>query len=196
MLRIAVTGGIACGKSLAGDLLSARGVAVCDADSLAHSLVEDDSTVYQRIVEEFGVGVLDAERRIDRGALGRLVFTNGEARSRLNAIVHPGTRKMWEAWLVDREADRDIAAVLVPLLYEAGMADGWDAVVCVACSRTVQIRRLRARGLSDREAGLRIAAQMDLGAKIKIADYVIFNDGRQAMLEEQTVRVLGRILES
>jgi dephospho-CoA kinase len=198
MVRIAVTGGIACGKSLVGSMLAEDGVAVCEADEIARRLMRPGAPVFDAVVQAFGRGILAADGTIDREILGRRVFSDAAERTRLNALVHPGTRQECERWLEDlaRGPRRPrAAAVIVPLLYEAGMEKGWDAVVCVAGPEGVQMLRLAARNLSDEEARLRLAAQMPPSRKMELADYVIFNNGTLDMLRQQTRRVLQSILE-
>jgi len=202
MVRVVVTGGIACGKSLVGSFLAERGVPVCDTDELAHTLMRVGESAYDAVVERFGSGILQPDGEIDRRALGRRVFGSVEERAVLDAIVHPLVIASWRDWLAEVEAAaagsgtrRAVAAVIVPLLFEVGQGDGWDAVLCVASSRQIQMERLRARGFSDVEASQRINAQMPTEEKVKKADYVLINNGDVAALEKQTARVLAGILE-
>jgi dephospho-CoA kinase len=194
MVKIAVTGGIACGKSLVGAVLAEEGVAVLDADEIARELMQPGSRVFERVVRAFGGGILDGGGRIDRGRLAGRVFSDREALAALNAIVHPEARRRWQRRLSALRGTA-AAAVLVPLLYEAGMAGGWDAVVCVAASERTQIRRLAARGLSEQEARRRIGAQMPVAAKMERADFVVMNDGTRDALRDQTLRILRRVME-
>jgi len=196
MVRIAITGGIACGKSLVGAVAAAHGVEIIDADDIAHEMMQPGHRVFQEVVRQFGRGILDEAGCADRQALGKLVFANAAQRRELNAIVHPEVRKVWQEWLAQRPHGLAAAAVIIPLYYEVGEGPGWDVAVCVACTHATQMERLRQRGLSEDEAQKRIAAQMALGEKIERADYVIMNDGTKQMTEDQTVRVLGRILEN
>ena len=193
MLRIAVTGGIACGKSEVGFCLADQGVAVLDADELAHELMAPGRKVHAAVVREFGDRFVRADGNIDREALAGLVFADEEARGRLNAIVHPLVAEEMQAWLASRACT---AAVLVPLLFEADMACGWDAIVCVCASERLQRERLSRRGLDDREAGQRIGSQMPVSLKVRRSGYVIVNNGTREQLREQTRRVLRRILET
>ncbi len=194
MIRIAITGGIACGKSLVGEIFSAAGVPVCDADDLAHSVMVSGTAVYNRIKEEFGDGVIADDGEIDRQKLGKLVFANEDARLILNGLVHPAVEELFGSWLSEHDSDR-AAAVVIPLLYEAGMENGWDAIVCVACSRDIELQRLKDRNLTVSEAIGRISAQLPVETKMKRADFVIFNDGTVSMLKKQVGKVLRHILE-
>jgi dephospho-CoA kinase len=168
---------------------------VWDADDVAHDLLTRDGEVSRSVIEEFGARALDSHGQIDRTALGNIVFEDALARQRLNQIVHPAVKAMCDGWLSQCRSDIRLAVAIVPLLYEAGMASGWKAIICVACTRVTQLLRLRARGLSMRQAEQRIAAQMPLGAQMGLADYVIFNDGRRSILEKQTEMAMDSILE-
>ncbi|MGQ9662132.1 MAG: dephospho-CoA kinase [Kiritimatiellia bacterium] len=203
MVRIAVTGGIASGKSLVASFLREEGVHVWDADELAHELMEPGRPLFQAVVQAFGADILAADGTINRQRLGAMVFADKEKLQRLNAITHPVIRAAWEERLraVEMSSDSgtrvakpaDCAAVIVPLLYEAGLQQGWDAVVCVVDTERRQLERLRARGLSEEEARQRITAQMPLWQKAELADYVIVNAGSREVLREQTRRVLRHI---
>ncbi len=191
MTRIAVTGGIACGKSLFGAFLAEQGFVVYDADELAHDLMMPGMPVFSRVVEVFGTDILGEDGAIDRKVLGDIVFSDADKRLKLNTIVHPEVKKAWMRAIKDLR----MSAVVVPLLYEAGEGDGWDAVICVSASEILQIRRLVQRGLSETDAGKRIAAQMPVSEKMVLSDYVVINDGTKNLLREQTMRVLNCILE-
>ena len=195
MLQIAVTGGIACGKSLVGDILSTQGASVRDTDDMAHRLLAQDNEVSQQVIAQFGTQILDREGRIDRATLGEIVFSDDDAREQLNRIVHPTIKAMCTHWLAEQEARQGMAVLIIPLLYEAGMTGGWDAVICVACSRATQRLRLKERGLSTQQAEQRMAAQMDVSRKMRMANYVIFNDGSKSSLETQTRMVMDSILK-
>ncbi|MFC1467244.1 dephospho-CoA kinase [Verrucomicrobiota bacterium] len=187
---IGITGGIACGKSETGRILEALGVAVCDADQVAHRQMLPGTPVFQEIVRAFGPQVLNEEGSIDRGSLGQLVFCDPKALQRLNAMVHPAVQDAIRSWL---SAQQGLCAVMVPLLYEVGWEEMWDAVICVAASRQNMLERLTRRGFSEEESCRRIQAQMELNEKISRADYVIYNDGTLAELRENTLGVVERI---
>jgi dephospho-CoA kinase len=196
MLTVGVTGGIACGKSLIGTLLKDGGIAVCESDQLGHTIIEPGTPAYCEIIEAFGDSVLDESGAIDRGELGRRVFSDSRERERLNAIVHPRVRQAWKAWLSDRPQDSEVAAVIVPLLYEVGAEGEFDVVICVSASEPTQMARLVDRGLSESDARFRIAAQMSTEEKAARADYNIQNDGTKESLEVKTLEVMDTILES
>jgi dephospho-CoA kinase len=194
MLQIAITGGIACGKSVVGGLFEASGVPVCEADALAHALMRPGEPAYAEVVESFGEGILAPNREIDRRRLGALVFEDPAALCRLNSIVHPLVGRKIREWMDRQPPERKAAAAVVPLLFEAGLARGWSAVVCVVAAETVQRQRLAQRGLSPEQARQRIRAQWPVERKAERADYVLVNDGSMDLLKEQTTRVLNSIL--
>lgn len=142
-------------------------------------------------MREFGKSVLTADGEIDRRKLGAIVFGDTRKRARLEAIVHPITRRAWQRELARcrRERKFSVAIVDVPLLYEVKIEGCFDAVIVVGASRSTQLARLRARGLSRREAETRIAAQWPLQQKLDQADYVIWNDGSQALLRRQVNQI-------
>jgi len=199
MVNVAVTGGIACGKTLVGSYLAEAGAAVLETDVVARELMRPGTNVFQSVVDAFGGSILAQDGTIDRACLGKKVFADRDTLATLNSLVHPAVRIEWERWLGDpataARAPAGVAAVIVPLLFESAMADGWDAVVCVASSEAQQLARLEERGF-DRESALaRMRAQMPTAMKVDLSDYVIVNDGTRDMLKEQTIRVLARIAE-
>ncbi len=190
IMKIALTGGIACGKSLVASILSARGVAICDADALAHRALEVGTETFAAVVDRFGEAILEPSGAIDRRRLAERVFSCAGDRADLNALVHPVVEAAWTAWLAEREGQ--LAVVVVPLLFEAGYDGGWDAVVCVCASRGTRLERLRARGLTEAEARARMDAQWPEKEKAARADVVLWNDGTVKCLEAQ----VGRLLDS
>lgn len=195
MVRIAVTGGIACGKSLVGSLLENSGLAVCDVDDIARGLLVPGEAVFGEVVGSFGKGILMPDGTIDRQSLGRAVFADPRKLGLLNGLVHPEAKRRWEAWLAGPALSRGKAAVIVPLLFEVGEGDGWDAIVSVGSPQSDQVTRLQQRGLTRDEAIARIRSQMSLREKERLADYVIRNEGSKHLLKEQTMMVLASIPE-
>jgi dephospho-CoA kinase len=196
MLRIAVTGGIACGKSRMALYLQSCGVPVCDADDLAHAAFDIGRTVYNDVVEKFGAGITDDSGTIDRSKLAAIVFGDSSKLKELNKLVHPAVEKEISKWLSAREAAGDKAAVvIIPLLFEAGMDRGWDAVICVGCPPDVQLQRLMARGLDIEQCRHRIDAQMSLDNKMEKSDFVIWNDGSEILFEKRIDDIFKRIQE-
>jgi dephospho-CoA kinase len=174
---LGVTGGIACGKTETGRILSAEGLKVLDSDFLAHELMGKGRPVYEQVVEHFGRAILAEDGQINRTKLGKIVFADPRERATLNRLVHPAVIKGAREWIeACREAQED-AAVLVPLLFESGWTKGWDAVICVTAQKEQVFQRLENRGFSKEDAVKRIEAQMSLIEKAALADFVIENDG-------------------
>jgi dephospho-CoA kinase len=184
---IAVTGGIACGKSEVGRILEDLGFVVCDADRIAHEIMVRGTPVYRRVVECFGEDILDEDQEISRPRLGRIVFDDPDRLQLLNRLVHPAVSDVLKAWIAERRTKGGYAAAQVPLLFESGMDTlGWDAVICVSSSESRMIERLEARGISSGEAGSRIAAQMNIAEKELRSDGIIRNNGTMKELEKAT----------
>jgi len=178
MKVLGITGGIGMGKSACGELLRERGIGVIDTDEIARDLVRPGEPALREIVEAFGNAVLDSAGRLDRGRLALQVFANEQDRKRLEMILHPKIRQRWldgvQKWA---DEGQSIAAVLIPLLFEAGVRKDVDAALCVACSEATQIKRLRQRGWTDEETKRRLAAQMSTARKMELSDYVIWSEG-------------------
>jgi len=176
-MLLGITGGIACGKTETGHILSSIGFQVLDTDGLAHSLMKKGEPVYQAVVTQFGSEILADDGEIDRIKLGKLVFSDVQAREILNRLVHPMVISAAQEWMRACRANKQDAAVLVPLLFEVGWTDGWDAVVCVTAPKEQVDQRLKRRGLSQTETQKRIDAQMPLTEKAARADFILNNDG-------------------
>lgn len=191
---IAVTGGIACGKSTFARFLEEDGCAVLDTDEVAHALQAPGGAAVAPLAERFGGGVIADDGSIDRRALAKIVFADPQALADLNEIMHPLVEKEVRSW-ISEQGEKAPKAVLVPLLFEAGLDRkfGWDATVAVICRPEEQLRRLMGRGLDKKEALQRIAAQMPLDEKAKHADVVVRNDGSIASLREDAQSLLSSI---
>ncbi|GAA1433925.1 dephospho-CoA kinase [Microlunatus lacustris] len=184
MLRVGLTGGIASGKSTAAAELEAHGAVLVDADVLAREVVEPGTAGLEAVVARFGPEVLDGDR-LDRAALGRLVFADAGARRDLEHIIHPRVR----ARAAEIEAAADARAVVVhviPLLVETGQADDFDLCVVVDVDPATQLERLRERnGLSAPEAQARLDAQASRTERLAVADRVLDNGGGPEDLRRQ-----------
>lgn len=191
---IGITGGIACGKSQVGSFLSELGWSVVDTDELAHEAMEPGQPAYEAILATFGPEIVAPDGRINRPRLGEKVFANTEDRKRLNDIVHPVVRKAWHAWARDIRAGQGPGAVMIPLLYEVGADKDVDKVICVTASEATVMKRLRERGLSERQCRERIASQWPIEEKRRRADYVIENNGTKTELQRAVNQVAIAIL--
>jgi len=191
---VALTGGIGSGKSSVGRMLASRGAVVVDADVLARAVVEPGTPGLASVVAAFGPQVLAADGRLDRARLAQVVFGDPEARGRLEAIVHP----LVEAEAAERFAAAPQGAMLVyeiPLLAETGRGEEFAAVVVVDAPDDVRVSRLVARGMSEREARERMAAQATREQRLAVADLVIVNEGTLSDLEQAVTELLPRLLE-
>jgi len=195
MLRAALTGGIATGKSFCLSRFAALGAATIDADLLARDVVAPGSDGLDQVVRRFGSGMLLADGRLDRPALGRLVFGDRAARADLEAIVHPLVYRRIADWFADLPSGTRVALADIPLLFETGHEHDFERVVVCACDAAEQLRRLVTRDqLSGAEARARLAAQWPIAEKVRRADYVIRTDGTFAETEahvRQVYEVLG-----
>jgi len=194
MLRVALTGGIATGKSYVLEQFRRRGIPVLDADSLAHGVMAAGTEATAAIAERFGP-VLASDGAVDRTKLGPIVFADADARRDLEAIVHPGVYRAIEAGIraFDRIGESPLVVVDVPLLYETGRAADFDRVIVTVVSPALQIGRMRTRGLTDADARQRLAAQQPIEDKAARADFVIHTDGTFEQTDRQVEEVLARL---
>lgn len=182
-LLIALTGGIASGKSAVAKLFEDLGVPVIDADHVARDVVEPGTETLSRIVDAFGPEVLDSSGHLNRRALRELVFADPVQRELLESITHPAIRA--EMARRAREAGGTYQIHVIPLLIETARADQYDRVLVVDCPEEDQIRRLMSRDGSSREDAQRIlAAQATREQRLAVADDVIVNTGTLADLAE------------
>lgn len=185
MLSIALTGNIASGKSIVAELFRHWGATVIDADALVRELQARESPLLARIVERFGPGILRTDGELDRAALRTLVLADPAALADLNALVHPEVERR-RAELVEEARQRGDAIVVsdIPLLFEVGRPEAFDAVVLVDAPEPVRLERLvRFRGLDRAAAKGMIAAQAPSDPKRGQSDYVIDNAGDLESLE-------------
>ena len=195
--EVGLTGGIATGKSTVASLFAELGIPTVDADALARQVVEVGTDGLREVFAAFGEGVRHEDGSLDRQRLGQIVFNDDDARARLEAIVHPRI----EAAAAERLASLqdDPAPYLLyeaALLVEKGKHSSFDALIVVTACPATQLARLRARnGLKEEEARARIASQLSLDEKKRVADYLIDNDGDRERTRTQVVRVHEQLVE-
>jgi dephospho-CoA kinase len=195
MVRAALTGGIATGKSYCLSQFASLGAAVIDADRLARDAVASGSRALDAIVARFGPSMLRADGTLDRTALARIVFSDRAARADLEAIVHPEVYRRIGEWLATLPSGTRIAIADIPLLFETGHTHDFDRVVVVACEPGEQLRRLMSRdGLTERDARARLDAQWPIAEKESRADYVIRTDGSASDTDTQVRTVYEHLL--
>ncbi len=177
MLRVALTVGIATGKSYCLQHFSELGAPVVDADRLAREAVTPGSPGLAAVVQQFGPEVLLPDRSLDRAALARIVFEDSRARAALEAIIHPEVYWRIRDWLANLPAATRVAIADIPLVFETGHNHDFDAIVVAACDPAEQLRRVMTRdGLSEHDARARLAAQWPIEEKVKRATHVIWTD--------------------
>jgi dephospho-CoA kinase len=191
MLKIALTGGIATGKSYVLDRFRRLGVPCLDADDLAHGVTAAGTEATARIAERFGAEVIATDGSVDRAKLGPIVFDDAAARRDLEAIVHPAVYRAVAAGLraIELTERPRFAVVAIPLLYETGHAGDFDRVIATVCPLKLQLARLRERGLDEDAVRLRLAAQWTADEKAARADFVIRTDGTYADTDAQVAAV-------
>jgi len=189
MLRVALTGGMATGKSYVAGRLRAAGVPVVDADVLARDAVAPGTPGFRAVVDRFGAGVVGADGSLDRARLAAIVFSDPDARRALESIVHPEVRARVDEFWKTRPEGTPLAVADIPLFYETDRAGEVDAVVVAACPREMQVDRIMQRdGASREQAERRLAAQLPIDEKVRRADYVVDTsttfDATNAAVEE------------
>lgn len=205
MLKVGLTGGIASGKSVVGEMFVALGAHLIQADAIAHQLMQPGEAVYQEVVRHFGSGILDPDGTVNRARLAEAAFgaspENKSSRiGELNQIVHPAVIKRQDEWMdeVGRKNPQAIAMVEAALILEAGATKRFDKLVVVTCHPEQRIQRWAARvGVDEetarREVHRRMAAQLPDEDKIKAAQYVIDNSGSLDETRKQVTKVYAEL---
>ncbi len=199
MLKVGLTGGVACGKSTVGELFAARGAQVVRADDIAHQLMAPGQPVYQEILQHFGRGVINQDGSINREKLAEAAFGGGRV-AELNRIVHPAVIAHQDRWMAEM-GSRDPGAVVMveaALILEAGVENRFDKLVVVTCRPEQKVERFAARhGVAEetaqQEVERRSAAQRPDEEKVRAADYVIDNSGTLADTARQVDAVFAQL---
>jgi dephospho-CoA kinase len=194
MLKVGLTGGLACGKSFVGVTLAACGCLVIQADELGHAVLAPGGEAYDNVVREFGKDILGTDGQIDRRALGTVVFGVPWKLARLNAIVHPHVFHREDALMAEFAArePKGIAVVEAAILIETGSYRRYNRIILVSCREEQQIERtLRRDGFVETDVRARLSRQMPLAEKRKYAQFVIDTSGEK----EDTVRQTRAVYE-
>ncbi len=199
MLKVGLTGGVACGKSTILAMFERRGAFIIRADEIAHELMRPGQPVYDKVVAAFGREILESDRTISRARLGELAFGHDRV-AELNALVHPEVIRYQNEWLehVRWREQHAIAIVEAALLIEANAHRSLDKVIVVTCTEKERIRRFQLRtGLDEQgarlEVGRRMKNQLPEAEKVKLADYVVDNSGDFEFAEQQVGPVWGSL---
>jgi len=204
LLKLGLTGGIASGKSVVGEMFVKLGAHLTQADAVAHALMQPGRAVYEEVVRRFGLEILNPDRSINRSRLAQAAFgTPGGAPARvkeLNEIVHPAVINHENQWMeeIGRRDPKAIAIVEAALILEASAASRFDRLIVVTCHPEQRILRFARRlGISEdaarAEVTRRMAAQIPDEEKIKAADFVIDNSGSLDSTEQQVRRVFAAL---
>jgi dephospho-CoA kinase len=212
MLKVGLTGGIAAGKSVVGEMFVGLGARLVQADRIAHSLMQPGEAVYNQVVRHFGREILHPDGSMNRAKLAEVAFgpasagecASGVRQSRieeLNRIVHPVVIRSQDEWMQEmgRQDPRAVAMVEAALILEAGAAEHFDRLIVVTCDEERRVARFAARQKIDlqaarQEVARRMAAQIADEEKIKKADYVIDNSGSLEKTREQVRAVWQNLL--
>lgn len=209
MLKVGLTGGIAAGKSVVGEMFAAMGAHLVQADRIAHSLMQPGEPVYKEVVRRFGQGILNVDGSVNRAKLAEVAFggvsaPGGKPPSRieeLNRIVHPAVIRSQDAWMdaIGLQDPHGVAMVEAALILEAGAGDRFDRLIVVTCNADQRASRFAARQRIDletarKEVTRRMAAQLPDEEKIEAADYIIDNSGSLEQTREQVRQVWQSLL--
>jgi dephospho-CoA kinase len=197
-----LTGGIAAGKSVVGEMFATLGAHVIQADEISHQLMQPGQAVYREVVAHFGAEILNPDGGVNRVRLAELAFSSKPSRvQELNQIVHPAVIRREEEWMeqVSQRDPQAVAMVEAALILEAGMATGLDRLVVVTCRPEQRIERWARRLNVDeetarREVTRRMAAQLPDEEKIKAADYVVDNSGSLDETRRQVKKIYAELL--
>ena len=180
---VGLTGGIACGKSTALEAFRLLGWAVISADSLAHELLDSDPDIRKKIESRWGEKVVDTSGSIDKLAMGRIVFSKVQERDWLENLLHPIIRSKWLSFIQSCSSQK--CMIELPLLFENKLQNNFSCTISLYAPKPVILKRLQARGLSDKESEFRIASQLSLYKKVEQADFVLWGGGDSHFLNQQ-----------
>jgi dephospho-CoA kinase len=191
---VALTGSIACGKSTAARLLKDLGWQVVDSDEIVHELYQPGGAGVEKVVDAFGKMVLSNDGSVNRSVLGRLVFLDSTKRKLLESLIHPLVRTVWQQKVREHQCNQPNTSILViiPLLFEVGLAGEFNTIVCVGSPAKVQHKRLQERGLDDEQIVQRLEAQWPLERKMEQSHIVIWNSGSIELLRRQVLTLHER----
>ncbi|HEU4415386.1 MAG TPA: dephospho-CoA kinase [Candidatus Angelobacter sp.] len=195
MLRVGLTGGMACGKSTVAAMFAEFGADIVDADAIAHELYRPGEPVYQALIQHFGQGIVNPDGTLDRAKLAAAAF-DGERVEELNRIVHPAVIQRQDQWMRELGTKNPYAVIIVEaaLIFEAGVQARFDKIIVVTCRPEQKVMRVSRRAdISDADARAEVErrskAQLPDDEKARRADFVIDNSGPLAVTRHQVQRI-------
>jgi len=197
MLIVALTGGIASGKSVVAKILEELGCYIHHADKIAHDLMEPEKPAWKKIVAHFGKKILNEDKTIDRSRLGKIIFSDEKERRFLNEVIHPLVleKKKEVIKSLEKEGHYNIFISEAALTIEAGFAEFFDKIILTYCKKEVQIKRVMERDEISRNQAIKIIkSQMQPKEKLKYADYIIDTSSSLQSTVEQTERVYRNLM--
>jgi len=203
LLKVGLTGGISSGKSVIGEMFASFGAYVIQSDIVAHQLLQPGEAVYDTVVAQFGTGILNPDRSVNRARLAELAFGQPSRIQELNKIVHPAVIEHENRWMDDltKKDPRAIAIVEAALILEAGSHKRFDRLIVVTCRPEQRIERWASKMKVDlesarREVTRRMAAQLPDEEKSKAADYVIDNSGSLDLTRQKVDQVYEKLRQA
>jgi len=195
MLKVGLTGGLACGKSFVGEALAGLGCLLIQADEIGHEVLAPGGEAYDSVINEFGRDILAGDETIDRQALAARVFGDATRLERLNALVHPAVIRREEELVAEFAArePKGIAVVEAAILIETGSYKRFDKLILVTCDEERQIQRAVHRGSLETDVRARLSRQMPTAEKRKFADFVIDTSGEKEDTLRQTREVFAQL---
>ena len=200
MLKVGLTGGMSCGKSVVGEMFVALGAHLIQSDLVAHQLLQPGEPVYEEVIKHFGSGILNPDKSVNRARLAEAAFGQPSRIEELNRIVHPAVIDRENRWMeeIAQQEPHAIAMVEAALILEARAQKRFDRLIVVTCRPEQRIERWALRSKVDsesarREVTRRMAAQLPDEEKIKAADYVIDNSGSLDKTREQVRQVYQKL---
>lgn len=197
MKLVGLTGGIGCGKSYLCRHLDHIGVRVIDTDDISRQLLLPGQPTLELVKQAFGDDICVDDGSLDRQKLSHIVFSDQNSLKLLERILHPRIREVWES-ITDQWAQQgsNLGVVVIPLLFETGAQNRFDAIISLACSSDTQKDRLRSRGWDEVHIQKRISAQWSLREKVEASDYMIWTDTKYSITILQWELIQTRLLQS
>jgi len=191
---IGITGSIGSGKTTVAKIFSKHWYTRIDADEIGHELIKSNKIIYKKLVKEFGKGILDSNKKINRKKLGKIVFNDVKKLKKLNSIIHPKIINAIKKGIIEVKKDchrKPLIVIDAPLLLETKAKKLVDKVIVVKSTKKIILKRNKKFPGEKIERILN--AQMPLEKKLKHADFVITNDGTRAELEKQSMKIIQKI---